>query len=97
MADVGPLERFLAGSRVDSAVFSLRPDYRALLLAVDGLVPGRSDEASAALLRAAEAAAGDLLCDRPLEQLPHVAAWRDAYRTFGAKPQRTRNSLEALL
>jgi DNA/RNA-binding domain of Phe-tRNA-synthetase-like protein len=27
----------------------------------------------------------------------HVAAWRDAYRSFGAKPQRTRNSLEALL
>jgi DNA/RNA-binding domain of Phe-tRNA-synthetase-like protein len=32
-----------------------------------------------------------------VEQLPHVAAWRDAYRAFGAKPQRTRNSLEALL
>jgi DNA/RNA-binding domain of Phe-tRNA-synthetase-like protein len=26
-----------------------------------------------------------------------VAAWREAYRAFGAKPQRTRNSLEALL
>jgi DNA/RNA-binding domain of Phe-tRNA-synthetase-like protein len=26
-----------------------------------------------------------------------VAAWREAYRGFGAKPQRTRNSLEALL
>jgi len=32
-----------------------------------------------------------------VEQLPQVAAWRDAYRAFGAKPQRTRNSLEALL
>jgi DNA/RNA-binding domain of Phe-tRNA-synthetase-like protein len=30
-------------------------------------------------------------------QLPHVAAWREAYRAFGAKPKRTRNSLEALL
>jgi DNA/RNA-binding domain of Phe-tRNA-synthetase-like protein len=29
--------------------------------------------------------------------LPHVAAWREAYRAFGAKPKRTRNSLEALL
>jgi DNA/RNA-binding domain of Phe-tRNA-synthetase-like protein len=26
-----------------------------------------------------------------------VATWREAYRAFGAKPQRTRNSLEALL
>ena len=33
----------------------------------------------------------------PPEELPHVAAWREAYRAFGAKPQRTRNSLEALL
>ena len=32
-----------------------------------------------------------------MEELPHVAAWREAYRAFGAKPQRTRNSLEALL
>jgi DNA/RNA-binding domain of Phe-tRNA-synthetase-like protein len=97
MPDIGALERFLAHGRVDAAVFSLRPDYRALLLAVDGLVPGSSDEASDALLRAAEAAAGEALRDQPVEQLRHVAAWREAYRAFGAKPQRTRNSLEALL
>ena len=35
--------------------------------------------------------------DPGMLQLPHVAAWREAYRAFGAKPQRTRNSLEALL
>lgn len=91
------LDEFLAGARVDAAVLALRPDYRAVLLAVDGLVPGPSDEASDALLRAAEAAARAALGDRPVERLPHVAAWREAYRAFGAKPQRTRNSLEALL
>ena len=31
-----------------------------------------------------------------MDELPHIAAWREAYRAFGAKPQRTRNSLEAL-
>jgi DNA/RNA-binding domain of Phe-tRNA-synthetase-like protein len=91
------LEDFLAGACVDAAVFALRPDYRVLLVAVDGLVPGPSDQASDALLLAAEAAAGQALDGRPPEQLPHVAAWREAYRAFGAKPQRTRNSLEALL
>jgi DNA/RNA-binding domain of Phe-tRNA-synthetase-like protein len=91
------LQEFLAGGRVDAAVFVLRPDYRALLLAADGIVPGPSDQASDALLRAAEAAASEALRDRQVEELPHVAAWRDAYRAFGAKPQRTRNSLEALL
>jgi len=91
------LEEFLAGARVDAAVFALRPDYRALLLAVDGLVPGPGDQDSDALLQAAEAAAREALGGRPPEQLLHVAAWREAYRAFGAKPKRTRNSLEALL
>ena len=97
MSDAGMLEEFLAGAHVDAAVFALRPDYRALLVAVDGIVPGPSDQGSDALLQAAEAAAREALGGGPPEQLPHVAAWREAYRAFGAKPQRTRNSLEALL
>jgi DNA/RNA-binding domain of Phe-tRNA-synthetase-like protein len=91
------LKEFLGDACVDDAVFALRPDYRAMLLAVDGIVPGPSDEVSDALLQAAENSAREALGDRSAEQLPHVAAWRDAYRAFGAKPQRTRNSLEALL
>ncbi len=91
------LAEFLAGGWVDAAVFALRPDYRVLLLAVDGMVPGPGDQASDALLKEAEAAAGEALRGRPLEQLPHVAAWREAYRAFGAKPKRARNSLEALI
>jgi len=97
VAEVAALEEFLAGGRVDAAVFALRPDYRALLLAVDGIIPGPGDQDSGALLEAAEAAARQALDGQPAEQVPHVAAWRDAYRAFGAKPQRTRNSLEALL
>ena len=97
MPDTGMLEDFLAGACVDAAVFALRPDYRVLLLAVDGIVPGPSDQDSDALLQAAEAAAREALGGGPAEQLPHVAAWREAYRAFGAKPKRTRNSLEALL
>src|SRR3954447_25954212 len=97
MPDLGMLETFLAGGQVEAAVFALRPDYRAIVLAVDGLVPGPSDQGSDALLRAAEAAAREALRDRPVEQLPHVAAWRATYRAFGAKPQRTRHNPEALL
>jgi DNA/RNA-binding domain of Phe-tRNA-synthetase-like protein len=97
MPELGLLQKFLAGSCVDAAVFGLRPDYRALLLAVDGLVPGPSDSSSEALLQEAETTASGILHDRLPEEIPHVAAWREAYRAFGAKPQRTRNSLEALL
>ncbi|GAA2166532.1 DNA/RNA-binding domain of Phe-tRNA-synthetase-like protein [Humibacillus xanthopallidus] len=88
----------LARAEVDAGVFALRPDYRVLILSADGIVPGPSDDGNEALLRAAEAAAAAALgAGTSVEELPHVAAWREAYRAFGAKPQRTRNSLEALL
>jgi hypothetical protein len=45
MPDLCMLQEFLAGGDVDAAVFALRPDYRVMLLAVDGLVPGPSDQA----------------------------------------------------
>jgi DNA/RNA-binding domain of Phe-tRNA-synthetase-like protein len=96
MADTSTWQEFLDGARVEHAVFTLRPDYRVLLLAADGMTPGPTDGHSEALLRRAEEAAAGLLAGVPVEELPHVAAWREAYRAFGAKPQRTRNSLEAL-
>ena len=91
------LDAYLARAAIDADVFALRPDYRALLIAVDGLEPGPSDERSEALLRAAEASACAALEAAPVDELPRVASWRETYRSFGAKPQRTRNGLEALL
>ena len=96
MPDIAELETFLAGATVSPQVFALRPDYRALLLAVDGIEPGDSDEISEEVLIRAEAAAASRLATTSVEDLPHIAGWRTAYRAFGAKPQRTRNSLEAL-
>jgi len=88
---------WLAAATVDAAVFDLRPDYRAVLLAADSLRGGPSDEASEHVLAAAEVTTRQHLDGQPPEQLPHLAAWREAYRAFGAKPQRTRPSVEALL
>jgi DNA/RNA-binding domain of Phe-tRNA-synthetase-like protein len=86
----------LAAASVDPAVWALRPDYRALLIVVEGLRPAPGDDTSEALLRRAEEVARDALEEQPVDALPHVAAWREAYRAFGARPSRTRNSLEAL-
>lgn len=99
---VDTLEHLLDRARIDASVHDLRPDYRALLIAVDGLksdaAAGASDDRpTETLLREAESAARDAVAVMAVEELPHVAAWRDAYRAFGAKPQRTRHSLEALL
>ncbi len=87
----------LAAVEVEAEVFALRPDYRVLLIAVEHVTPGRSDELSEQLLSSAEDSAREALATQPVERVPQVAAWREAYRSFGAKPQRTRNSLEALL
>ncbi|MFD0899378.1 B3/B4 domain-containing protein [Actinomadura sediminis] len=74
---------------VDEAVRELRPDFAVLAMTAEGLTNGPGDDASAAwLTRAAEHA-------DPAN--PHVEAWREAYRAFGAKPKRTRPSVDALM
>ncbi|MEU5988240.1 phenylalanine--tRNA ligase beta subunit-related protein [Spirillospora sp. NPDC047418] len=74
---------------VDEAVLELRPDFAVLVMTAQGLANGPSDQVSEEWL--AEAA-GKADADDP-----HVEAWREAYRAFGAKPQRTRPSVDALL
>jgi DNA/RNA-binding domain of Phe-tRNA-synthetase-like protein len=97
-AGPGPdLPAWLATARVADEVLALRPDYAAVLIAADGLRPGPSDEASDAILAAAEARAVKHLAGSRPEELAEVAQWREAFRGFGAKPQRTRPSVEALL
>jgi DNA/RNA-binding domain of Phe-tRNA-synthetase-like protein len=93
---MNPLRDLLDGASVDPAVLALRPDYRVLLIAVDGVEGGPGDANSEQLLAAAERSARGALVSTAVEDLPHISAWREAYRSFGAKPQRTRNSVEAL-
>ena len=88
---------FLAAVSVAPEVLALRPDYRVLVMAAEGLEPGPPDQTSEELLARAESRARITLDGRAPEDVPQVADWRDAYRAFGAKPQRTRPSVEALL
>ena len=88
---------WLDGAEVAAEVLALRPDYAALLIVAEGLLPGPSDQASGALLADAEDRARKHLGGVRPEELPQVAQWREAFRAFGAKPQRTRPSVEALL
>lgn len=76
--------------RVDPAVSALRPDFAVLAMTVHGLRNGPTDDRSRAWL--AEAAEKAVAADDP-----KVEAWREAYRAFGAKPQRTRPSVDALV
>ncbi len=88
---------FLAAAVVAPEVFELRPDYRVLVMTAEGLEPGPPDQVSDELLARAETRARTALDGRAPEDVPQVGDWRDAYRAFGAKPQRTRPSAEALL
>lgn len=75
---------------VDEAVYALRPDFAVLAMTARGLRNGPTDDRSRALLaEAAEAA-------ERAPQPEKIDAWKDAYRAFGAKPQRTRPSVDAL-
>jgi len=96
MSDAGVLKQFLAGASVDAEVFALRPDYRSSCWLSTGSSRARATRRVTRCWRRRPQPA-PALGGGPAEQLPHVAAWREAYRAFGAKPKRTRNSLEALL
>ena len=77
---------------VDPAIRALRPDFVALSLVARGARNGPSDaDGAARLAEACQAAATG-----PDWAAGHLEAWREAYRGFGAKPQRTPCSADAL-
>lgn len=92
-----PPSYYLTNARIDPSIFTLRPDYRALLLVITNIPPRPSNPHSDAILSAAESTAQTSLSRTPLNDIPHVSAWRTTYKAFGAKPKKERNSLEALL
>jgi DNA/RNA-binding domain of Phe-tRNA-synthetase-like protein len=72
---------------VDDSVLALRPDFAVLVMTAHGLSNGPTDDRTRAWL--AEASEAEVQADK-------IDAWKDAYRAFGAKPQRTRPSVDAL-
>ena len=76
---------------VDAAIHALRPDYVALSIVARDVT---NADSVAAIARPSLWAEGTLA--RPEWSEAHLQAWRDAYRAFGAKPQRTPPSADAL-
>jgi DNA/RNA-binding domain of Phe-tRNA-synthetase-like protein len=75
---------------IATEIYALRPDFSALSILVTGARNGASDPVDAEQLRLATRT------QEPEWAEAHLEAWRDAYRAFGAKPQRTPCSVEAL-
>ena len=72
MSSATDLSSYLEKAFVASEVFQLRPDYRALLIAVAGITPRPSDATSEAALVEAEA-----LAKQSGDKTEHIAAWRE--------------------
>ncbi|MGW6745249.1 B3/B4 domain-containing protein [Streptomyces sp. NPDC055025] len=81
---------------VSDEVRTLAPGFTHLAVEAHGLVNGPSTEGSSALLDDAARRLADRLGGRAPHEDPRLAAWRETYTAFGAKPSRTRNSAEAL-
>ncbi|MBN1485289.1 MAG: cytoplasmic protein [Chloroflexia bacterium] len=81
---------------VADSVFEQFPGYvRGVVLAYE-VSNGPSPAELVALLRAVEAGLRQRLHPEELAQHPRIASWREAYRSFGAKPNKYRSSVEAL-
>lgn len=76
-------------------IFRLFPGYCRGVVLARGLRNDAPAPELTALLREAEAALRERVTGNPAEH-PRIAAWREAYRRFGAKPSEHRSAVEAL-
>jgi DNA/RNA-binding domain of Phe-tRNA-synthetase-like protein len=81
---------------ISPQVFEKFPGYVRGVVVARGVTNGESPPELVSRLREAEAALGRQLNADTLAQHPRIAAWREAYRAFGAKPAKFRPSMEAM-
>lgn len=77
-------------------VFAAHPGYRRGVIVFDRLDNRGDGAALLPLLREAEQQVRDTVTGNVADQ-PRIAAWRDAFRRFGAKPSEHRSAIEAMV
>jgi DNA/RNA-binding domain of Phe-tRNA-synthetase-like protein len=81
---------------ISNEIFTRFPGYLRGVVVATGLSNGPSPEALIQLLRAAEGEVRQKLLLETLIEDSHIRPWREAFRSFGAKPTEFRPSIEAL-
>ena len=81
---------------ITGEVFAIFPDYIRGVVLATAVTNGPSPADLVALLRDAEASLRARLTIDQLADHPQIRSWREAYRSFGAKPSEYRSSIEAL-
>ena len=91
------VERWLTGAAVWPRSMPSAPGTRCCSSPRTTCGPGRATRTATPCWPPPRPRPAERLAGRAPEELEHLAQWREAYRAFGAKPQRTRPSVEALL
>ncbi len=81
---------------VEDEIFQRFPGYVRGVVIARGVSNGSSPAELVELLREAEESVRRRLDLENLTADPRIAAWREAYRSFGAKPSEFRSSIEAM-
>jgi DNA/RNA-binding domain of Phe-tRNA-synthetase-like protein len=83
--------------KINPSIWAQFPSYSAYIIYAEGLENKQSNEYSTSYLRAAEKKQRDFFGTEKPSTDSHIAAWREAYKDFGAKPSKYLCSAEALL
>lgn len=81
---------------ISDEIFAAHPGYCRGLIVLSNANNDVDDTESSALLRQSEERLRGSFSGNPAEH-PRIAAWRDAYKKFGAKPSEHRSSIEAMV
>jgi DNA/RNA-binding domain of Phe-tRNA-synthetase-like protein len=81
---------------ISDEIFARFPGYLRGVVVADGLPNGPTPEVLIEMLREAEASVRARLSLETLIEDSHIQPWREAFRSFGAKPSEFRPSIEAL-
>lgn len=78
-------------------IFERFPGYIRGVVVAHGVTNGPSPPELVQMLRDAEASVRERVNPEQIAEEPHIKAWREAYRAFGAKPSEFRSSIEAMV
>jgi DNA/RNA-binding domain of Phe-tRNA-synthetase-like protein len=81
---------------ISPEIFRMYPGYVRGVVIAHGVRNGPTPADLTALLRQAEGSLRENLVLEKIAEEPYIAAWREAYRKFGAKPGEFRSSVEAM-
>lgn len=81
---------------ITKEVFAQFPGYVRGVVVAHGVKNREAPDELVALLRSAEQSLRERLTIDTLTEHPRIASWREAYRSFGAKPAKFRPSTEAM-